>query len=348
LFVQAFDNEPWDVARLIEYAGVGAVFTLRHGRHQRTPFQRALAAVDHARRRCGTDNLLVDRNLYSGNRRKPATAGLSAQWVRDQHQLMGLRWAVTDSGFCRLLSDVRRILRDAEPMGPGVLVALPMRFELLRDDADAVADEVNQQANPVAVMLEHEADPFDERGVVPGLTHLTARRTPGVTLLRSDTSALGALGHGAWAGAVGLHSGLRHIYPESTGGAPEQLSFLIPDLLGYFRQKRFEQAYLQDPAMDTWRCACWFCAARDLTWIGNQPERLKFRAGFQHSVTALSHLHTALRLHSGQHGGGQAWTRMCTDALAAHAQVANPSGSAWEPKPALTMWRSTTETSGVS
>lgn len=339
LFVHARASEAWDVARLVDHTQVGAVFSVE--RKRCSHLHQALGAVEHVRRRTLTTNLLVDRNLYSGNKRKSAQDGLSAQWVRDQHTIMQLTWALTDSGFNESVLDVRTTLADAYDMGNGVIVALPMKHQLLRDEARAIVDAINEQPHPVAVMLEHEFDPFDEPGVAGALCYLIVASKPAVLLLRSDTSALGAVSHGARVGAVGTHTGLRHIYPvvEPGGGSREKLAFVIADLLGYYRQRRFEQAYLQAPELPIWRCDCWFCAGRDLTWIGNQPEKLVLRAGFQHSVAAIAELGSRLAAHTADLDSMRAWDLMCESARVQHDQVTNPSGSTWEPKAALFHWQ---------
>jgi hypothetical protein len=78
---------------------------------------------------------------------------------------------------------------------------------------EALAREINKYDVPVAVVIEHESDPFGVRYVVTGfLELLDAVRVP-VLLLRSDVSALGALCHGAHAAAIGTTSALRHLYP---------------------------------------------------------------------------------------------------------------------------------------
>lgn len=343
LFVQAQVSEVQDVARVMEHTKLGAVLTLEH-KGYRSQMLKALGAVDHTRRRTLSRNLLVDRNLYSGPKRKQAKDGLSQQWVDDQHAIMKLDWAMTDSGFSYNLRDVTSVLADSARMSGQVIVALPMSHELLRDQASEISDLVNGQTHPVAIMLEHELDPFDTPGVASALSHVIVQARPGVLLLRSDTSALGAISHGAAVGAIGTHTALRHIFPAqvTTGGGPEQLAFVIPDLLGFYRQRRFEQAYLRDPHLAAWRCSCWFCAGRDLTWIGNTPNKLRLRAGFQHSVAALADLGEQLAAGAMNYSQPEAWASMCDLAQIQHDAVSNPSGSPWEPKAALSHWRRAT------
>jgi hypothetical protein len=341
LFVQARASEAADVRRLVQHTGVGAVFTVERRKGPR--LHQALRAVDHMRRLASSDNVLIDQGLYSGRRRKLARDGLTKDCVREQLQVLKLPWALTDSGYIATLDDVDLVLNAAARLNGRVVVALPMDYRVLRDHASEIAARVNGQSHPVAVMLEHANDPVDARGVVEGLTHVIANTVHPVLLLRSDTSVLGALAHGAAVGAVGTHSGLRHIYPAKEGGGrPEQLAFVIPELLGYFAQPRFARAYLRDPRHTAWECSCWFCTGRQLTWVGNQAESLMFRGAFQHSVAAVGQMGALLQ--SGVPGldTAQVWSAMCAGARARHEAIANPSGSTWKPKAALSHWASLT------
>lgn len=351
LFVQAYADEMRDAARLVEYTRVGAVYTIRRGRTL-SHLHQAIAAVDVTQRRTRSSTILIDRNLYSGRNRKQAVDGLDRQWVDQQFNILRLPWAMTDSGFIATMADLTRVLHDAETMNERVIVALPMAHELIRDNASDVADQVRQQGHPVAVMLGHAADPFDEPAVPTGMVHLIREADRPVLQLRCDTSAVGLISHGAVVGAVGTHSGLRHIYPvtkrKGRGPFGEELAFVIPEFLGYYRQKRFEPAYLRDPGQHVWWCPCFFCASRDLTWIGNQPKELKFRAAFQHSVAALARIGGELELAGARIGRPQAWASMCGTAIRTLSAAENPSGSSWEPKPALRNWSTLLPTKTLS
>ena len=345
LFVHGYISGVRDLAQLIAHTGVGAVLCVEHIRN-RPAFRPATAAADFLRRKTLTTNLLVDRNHYSGAKRKKAREGISRQWIEDQHLRMHLPWAMTDSGFSRDIGDVRWLLAAGAKLDGQIVVALPMRHELLRDRAPDVVDLVNAQPHPVAIMLEHKRDPFDADDVATAMSHLAQHATPGAMLLRSDTSALGAISHGAVVGAVGTRSGLRHIYPipDKRAPVPEQLAYVVPDLLGYYGHVRVARALLQQPRLATWRCPCWFCSGRDLTWIAGQPEILRFRAGAQHSVAALAELGRRLHDDSVASGGVVAWDRMCAAAQEQHGLVAAPRSAGWKPKPALGQWRKATST----
>lgn len=343
LFVQAHTSEAHHAAPIIAHAGVGIVLTLTHQGH-RSHLQTAGQAITAVRRGSGTADILLDRNRYSGKDRAPASSRMSLTWAKDQLQLLGLPWAMADPGFCSTPGDVAMVLQDAQPLPERVIVPLAIPHELLRDEAATLLDHVNGQDKPVALILQHEADPFSTPGVVMGLVHLLRGAKVPVALLRTDTSALGALCHGAAAAAVGAHSGLRHVYPikDNGGGHGEHLSFVIPDLLTFVLATRFSAAYLQDPDLNSWRCACWFCNGRDLSWIDGDPNPRV--AALQHSVAAIAGLGRQLEQTLRTLPPPQAWDLLVTTAQANHFAASNPSGAPWAPQDFLAHWH---QVSGV-
>lgn len=338
LFIQAHSSEATDAAPLISHGGIGAVYTLPRGKRNASVLQQARGPVLATRKVAPKADILVDRNRYSGNTRVAARTPLDLQWAKDQLYLLQLPWALADPGFCRTMSDVRWVLDDAHQLPERTIIPLPMPHELLRDDADGLLRWVNDQDKPVAVILEHGADPFSTAGVAMGLTRLIHGATVPVLLLRTDTSALGAISHGAAAGAIGAHSGLRHVYPETEGdgGHPERLSFVVPNLLTYVLGSRVGQAYEDNPDLALWQCDCWFCHGRDLSWIDTEPPALA--DAFQHSVAAVAGLGAQLRTHLATMTPVQAWDQMCTTAQVAHDEASNPSGSPWAPQDFLANW----------
>lgn len=337
LFIQASADEAMNIARIVEHTGVGAVVTIERGR-VRTPLQQARAAVECIRQRTLSPDILVDHNLYSSKRRKQAADGITRRWIDDQHMILGLTWAVTDSGFCHSLADVQHVLAEAASLDGNIITALPVPFGMVRDEADGLTAAINKQPHPVALILEHELDPFDETGVAAGIHRIITASQPGAGLLRSDTSALGVAANGGIIGAVGARSGQRHVYPSDIGGGPAHLSFVVPELLGYYTHDRFQRAYFSDPTLPAWRCGCWFCAGRELTWIGAQSADLQHAAAFQHSAAALAGVAQWLASPVIAENA-RVWSVLCGRALRNHDQIPNPSGSPWEPKPALSHWR---------
>lgn len=353
LFVQGFTEAAADLAHLADHTGVGAVLTFnRKGRSRRSGLARARDAVAAARAVQPEMDLLLDWNGYSGGnlahpglhgttKRKHAGDGLSRRWVEDQHRVLGLRWALTDSGYCATLADVAAILADAAVFPGEVVVLLPVPHELLSDNADDLVTLLDRQPHPVAVVLEHEQDPFNEPGLVEAAVHLVHRADRPVLFLRSDTSALGLIAHGATAGAVGTTSGLRHLYPAADP-APisPQLAFVVPELLSYISNPRFLAAYAVDSGQAAWRCPCWFCNRRDLAWINAEPtSEAQEQAAYRHSVAAIADLGRRLATTASATGPVPAWQQLCGAAQAEFLAIRAEQGRDWEPKEALSHWR---------
>lgn len=245
-----------------------------------------------------------------------------------------------DPGYAGSLADVASVLGQGRSLPARTIVPLAIPHQLLREDAPTLLALVNDQDKPVALILEHENDPFGTAGVVAGLVHVLHGAQVPVLLLRTDTSALGAISHGAAVGAVGAHSSLRHVFPikDATGGHPEHLAFVVPELLTYVLGDRFLKAYLAHPGLPAWQCGCWFCYGRALTWIPahSQP---KARA-FQHSIAAIADLGVQLRANLTRLNPIQAWDQMVIAAQLAHDAVINPSGRPWIPQDFLGHWHS--------
>lgn len=382
LFVQAEGKRAPAATTLMRDHGVGIVYTL-DPRRRRTRYTDALQVITYTRERAPEGQILLDANLYSGRSRMIAgasAAGPTRAWVAAQHRL-GLSHALTDSGYVAAgaTAGLTATLQAGAGMGAGVLTVLPLATRWLTHDADVLCQNVSRCGTPVAIMVENKDDPFDRKNAAAGLVELIATGVP-VALLRADTSALGAIAHGAVAGAVGATSGLRHFYPipDKDGGpdpTKDYLSFVIPDLLGYFSNERFLNAYDNDPTNPAWRCGCRYCGGSPLTWINAagqhdipQPasvpvgfdsladaesglppikeQRARGRdargdAAFQHSVAAIAGFYAELT-GSAQATGvslASAWSAMCEHAQMQHFAVTTADGQGWEPRPAFGRWR---------
>lgn len=273
-FVQAECKRVQAATSLVRNHGVGIVYTLDPRRRQMR-YKDALEVITHTRKRAPEVEILLDANLYTGRSRTiagSAGSGPNPEWVHAQHRL-GLTYALTDSGYIAAGDHIglATTLRAGSAVKGNVLTALPLATRWLTHDADILCENVSRYGAPVALMLEDKKDPFDRKHAASGLVELIATGVP-VGLLRADTSALGAIAHGAAVGAVGATSGLRHFYPvpDKDGGpdpTKDYLAFVIPRLLGYFSNERFLNAYDADPDNPAWRCPCCYCNGVPLTWI---------------------------------------------------------------------------------
>ncbi|WP_157556411.1 hypothetical protein [Nocardia acidivorans] len=320
--------------------GVGVVYSANSRRRSRRKrYTECAAAIHFTQKRAPLADVLVDANLYTGSTRKPADQQPTQDWITFQRHHR-LPWAMTDSGYCAA-SDTTgpiAILSAAGRMGDHVIAALPVASSWLTEDASTLRDAIDKYGVPVALMIEDEADPFDRRGAVSGLVEILRADTP-VLLLRSDTAALGALAYGAAAAAIGVTSTYRHFYPKADNsfGREPQLSFLIPALLGYYLNRRFENAFRVDPTLDAWRCDCHYCNGNNLTWIANHVD--PSGAAFQHSVAALSAIGQELAgvIRAGV-SGPSAWTRRCLEACGHSNTIRTECDETWRAKKSLAEW----------
>jgi len=163
---------------------------------------------------------------------------------------LGLPWALGYPGYAGSLADVASVLGQGRSLPARTIVPLAIQHQLLRDDAATLLALVNDQDKPVALILEHESDPFGTAGVVAGLVHVLHRAPVPVLLLRTDTSALGAISHGAAVGAVGARSSLRHVFPikDSSGGPPRAPRLRRPQAAHLRAWRLVPQGLLGPPA----------------------------------------------------------------------------------------------------
>ncbi|EID52320.1 hypothetical protein [Saccharomonospora xinjiangensis] len=304
------------------------------------------STVQTLRRRGFDGPILCDANRYAGRRRVSARRGIHPAWCRRQ-QALGLV-ALTDSGYleARDWQGLRTILRAAATQRGAVVAMLPLsaRWFATRAVSDALAGEVNTYGVPVAVAVEHPADPFGVQYVLRHFLGLVRATTVPVLLLRCDVSAIGALCHGVHAAAIGTTSGLRHLYPLLTGGRPRfaGVSVFVRHLLSYHRLDTCDTVLAGTPdSSQFWLCDCDICG-------GTTPARL--RAADDPRTVALHHsLHAQLLLHREIFGRPRtpdqlvsSWHETCSHALFVHRQVADHVGR-WHTPLHLKTWYAVTD-----
>jgi hypothetical protein len=338
LWAQGPVSEAAALAAAVAPDGLGTVLTLASNTVKRTAALKRGAAAARAASPLG--RLMADASRYSGKNRRLASEPFDPDWLALQRDL-GMAQVLTDSGY---VDDgdhagLENLLGRAARLPAGTVCVLPLAQSWLLRDADAAVAAVDRHAVPVALVLEHAKDPLAKPEAVRGLLRLLACAPP-VTLLRSDVSALGALVHGADGAAVGTDSGLRHLFPVTKGGggghAP-RVSAVVPALLGYFTLARIEDAHTADPDLDVWRCPCWMCADRSVTWLSDSGDP----AGnaYRHSLAALARIAGGL-LNPALTGAEQqtSWREQCQHAQSFHMDIHGTLGDDWEPKKALAAW----------
>ena len=116
-----------------------------------------------------------------------------------------------DSEFIATVQEQDRI---AAALGATMLFAIDVRWVARR--TDLVVETLRSADQPAALVLIHRGDPLSESGAVQGLRRVV-QRVSGVSLLRSDHGAIGALAFGALHASVGLTTSTRHYAPPAKG-----------------------------------------------------------------------------------------------------------------------------------
>ena len=116
-----------------------------------------------------------------------------------------------DSEFIVTVQEQGRI---AAGLDATMLFAIDVRWVARR--TDLVVETLRSADQPAALVLIHRGDPLSERGAVQGLRRVV-QRVRGVSLLRGDHGAIGALAFGAEHASVGLTTSTRHYAPPAKG-----------------------------------------------------------------------------------------------------------------------------------
>jgi hypothetical protein len=260
------------------------------------------STVRHLHRLDLPSPILCDAGRYTGRHRVPASAGLSADWTAEQHEL-GLV-ALTDSGYLAAgdWPGLHKLLDDATDHPQPLIVTLPLApgWFTERPQLTRLISTLNEARLPVAIV----GDTF----VANGLIRLLTATVP-VILLRSDIGALGAVCHGAHAGALGVMSGL-----------------FVPALLGHHRPAVLARIVERTPDLaHLWPCRCPECT-------GAVPTHLTPDGIYRHS------LHTQLALADQLRHDAGAWRDRCGAALGVHRKVGEVMPS-WPAQDALRWWQ---------
>ncbi|MGW4399932.1 hypothetical protein ACWEHA_31975 [Amycolatopsis nivea] len=281
--------------------------------------------------------ILCDAERYAGKRRVLAGAGTHPAWCRKQRKL-GLL-PLTDSGYlaARDWKGLRGILLAAgmEPSAVATLPLSPWWFDS-GPIAAALAREINRHGVPVAVVLEHRADPFGVQKLLRAFLCFLAACAVPVLVLRCDVSAVGLLCHGAHAAAVGTRSSLRHLYPASGGGLGGP-SVFVPRLLSYHRIETCAKVFDRTPEIEQlWTCPCPVCEDRT-------PVGLDRSSAVQHDLDRQLALRDELfRRPLTAEQRRSSWHETCSHASYVHRQVAE-AVRGWTEPANLRAWYRATE-----
>ncbi|HEX6360192.1 hypothetical protein [Actinophytocola sp.] len=261
--------------------------------------------VRHLQRLHYPGPILCDAARYTGRHSVPASVGLTAAWIAEQHDL-GLV-ALTDSGYLAAgdWMGLDRLLTDASNHPPPLLVTLPLAagWFIERPRLNQLITTLNEAGLPVAVV----PGSCGGQPVTSGLVRLLTATVP-VVVLRADVGALGAVCNGAHAGALGITSGL-----------------FVPALLGHHRSAVLARIVARTPGLaGLWPCDCPECA-------GTVPTHLSAGGIYRHS------LHTQLALGDRLRHDPATWREQCGRALGVHRAVGEVMPN-WPPPTALRSW----------
>jgi hypothetical protein len=264
--------------------------------------------------------LLVDRQVYKGKGRRPASAPFDPNWINRQRELE-LPLVVPDAGYVAAgdLTGLQSLVRRARDIEDGLILLPLANYWLYGAGLRMLLTELKDVTAPLAMVLEHQSDPMKVRRIFEGM--LAVLRTGiEVVPMRCDVSALGLLAHGALAAAFGSRSSLRHLYPVTNGGGggrPNREAALWPAGLALHHTDVLNDVISASPDDGSWRCLCEVCD-------GKRIDRLHAASNEEirrHNAAALLDVRTQIMtLHKGE-DRQRGWGRLCTDAARLHLEI---------------------------
>lgn len=300
-------------------------------------------ALADAAERAGTV-LLVDAERYKGKSRLAGSQRFDPGWLRMQREAD--LPVLSDSGHIAEhdVAGLDSVLGQARAHGD-VIAVLPLASSWWFDRArglPCLLDKVHDAGVPIAVVLEHRADPLSVARSLDGLLALLGVGVP-VVQLRCDVSGLGLICHGAHAAAVGTSTSLRHLFPAATGGGgggrPASISTLVGGCLSYIAIEKIALAVAADPDDSLWTaCLCPACKGRQLDTIAQAPEHERAGRAFGHALHTLFDLRDHLiGRAANQVARQQSWHEHCSSALARYDQL-DAAGQGWTVPAFLRNW----------
>ncbi len=248
--------EPGDVGALVdvtEHPGSGMVVSGNGAIH----------AIKYASDRGYRQPFLADRQRYRGKARCPATHPFDADWISQQRRLK-LPVILPDAGYVAEADVVglRHVLVESAKIDGAVALLAIANWWLHGPGLRLLLSEVTDNPTPLALVIEHGADPFSARRILAGVLDLLASGVP-VIPLRCDISALGLMAHGAVAAAFGSQTSLRHLYPVRNGGGgggnKRSESAVWPVGVALHYSDLLHDIVAASPADPRWKCDCSVC-----------------------------------------------------------------------------------------
>jgi hypothetical protein len=287
--------------------------------------------------------LLADRRRYAGRARSRGTDRLTDSWLSGQ-QAAGVAAVLSDSGYIGEGDEesLTSVLSQSARAGAAVVAVLPLHISWLGNGLKKLTAEVNEHDIPVALVLEHKDDPLGTRRAVKGLIDFLAGTEVPVSMLCCDISALSALAFGADWAAVGVRSGLRHLYPSngrSGFGRGPSVSALVRPMLSIVTVEKIGEAWAathEDPEWvhDIWTCACRTCGGRTLEWLAWASEA----EANAHTFELLAELRDGLAGLTASQDRQRSWTSKCNMAVNRYDELRLDSRVGWRVPGYLRSW----------
>jgi hypothetical protein len=287
--------------------------------------------------------VLADRRRYAGRARRRGTEPLTDGWLSGQQEA-GVTSVLSDSGYIGEGDEqaLTSVLSQSARVGSPVVAVLPLHISWLGTGLKKLTSEVNEHGVPVALVLEHRSDPLGTQWAVKGLTQLLAEAEVPVSMLCCDISGLGALAFGADWSAVGVRSGLRHLYPADSGGGfyrSPSVSALVRPMLSIVTVEKIAEAWARthedlDWVHDIWTCACQTCNGRTLEWLASASEA----DANAHTFELLTELRDGLSSLPVGWVRQRSWTSKCKSAVNRYDELRLGARVGWRTPGYLQSW----------
>jgi hypothetical protein len=261
-----------------------------------------------------TGTVLFDRVSYRDSR----VSVDIPRWMADQESAGADRlltpgcWVGSEGGPATLTSQIEAEVKIAEQYAATCLLALDYRWLTKSSHHYELLRVLQELETPVAIVLGDRSDPLGHLGAVDALVAIT-KRVDGISLLRTDHGAVGALAFDAAHASIGLTTTHRHVVPPTVQahGIPNDRSarVFVNDLMDWFTASTIG-------GWSTTRItpACNYSCCEGQRIERFLDERLKSEAD-RHNRTVLAAIVDEILGHPETTDRRRAFGRMCYDAV---------------------------------
>lgn len=294
------------------------------------------ASVRRLRTEGWTGAVLFDRGAY-------ASHGLELdplQWFDDQLSagadriLTPGRWVGPEADHPLFTQQIDDEAQLARAHNATCLLAIDYRWLTRPAQHDEMLRAFQELESPIALVLGDRGDPLGHPGAVDALVALT-KRVDGVSILRCDHGAIGALAFDAAHASIGLTTNHRHAVPPAAQayGIPNDRSarVFVKDLMDWFTASTIG-GWSTTRVTPLCRYSC--CNGQPIERF--LDDRLKGEADL-HNRTVLAALAEEILLFPEAGERRRAFGRMCFEAVERYGIMGGLT-SEITPKPQLSQW----------